>query len=154
MATLTVISWRAIPAQVVAKDGRRTAKALLPMRFQASVDKAATQAGKKDMDEYLAEWRRSERPCGDDLEAEVAAEVARIEAEFPKERLRALVAERGLETAAPIPTSATPSAAAPAASPDAIPPAASPDAIPPAASPAAFPAQPTASPAPDSTEAP
>lgn len=84
MATLTVISWRAIPAQVVAKDGRRTAKALLPMRFQASVDKAATQAGKKDMDEYLAEWRRSERPCGDDLEAEVAAEVARIEAESEK----------------------------------------------------------------------
>jgi hypothetical protein len=95
MATLTVISWRDIPAQVTAKEGRRTAKAILPMRFQAAIDKAATKAGKKDMDEYLAEWRRASRPCSEDLDAEVAAEVARIEADFPRARLTALTANRG-----------------------------------------------------------
>ena len=95
MPTLTVISWRDIPAQVVAKEGRRTAKAMLPMRFQAAVDKAATRAGKKDMDEYLAEWRRATRPCGEDLEAEVAAEVARIEHDYDRARLTALTAARG-----------------------------------------------------------
>jgi hypothetical protein len=99
VATLTVISWRDIPAQVVAKEGRRTAKAMLSLRFQVAVDRAATRAGKKDMDEYLAEWRRTERPCGADLEAEVAAEVARIEHEFTKARLAALTAARGIETA-------------------------------------------------------
>jgi hypothetical protein len=100
MPTLIVIHWRDIPSQVTAREGRRNAKAMLPMRFQAAVDKAATVAGKKDMDEYLAEWRRVERPCSEDLEAEVAAEVARIEAAYPKERLRALTANRGLEAAA------------------------------------------------------
>lgn len=108
MATLTRILWRDIPAQVVAKEGRRTAKAVLPLRFQMAIDKAATRAGKKDMDEYLAEWRRVERPCGDDLDAEVAAEVARIEAEFPRPRLAELTANRGVNAAAPIPSTASP----------------------------------------------
>ncbi len=117
MATLTVISWRDIPAQVVAKEGRRTAKAMLPMRFQAAVDKAATVAGKKDMDEYLGEWRRSQRPCGEDLEAEVAAEAARLEAAFSKERLRALVANRGHEAATPDAPDASPPAPDPTEAP-------------------------------------
>ena len=97
MPTLTVISWRDIPAQVVAKEGRRTAKAMLPLRFQVAVDRAATRAGRKDMDEYLAEWRRTERPCGPDLEAEVAAEVARLEHDFDRKRLAAITARRGIE---------------------------------------------------------
>jgi Virulence factor len=99
MPTLIVIHWRDIPSQVTAREGRTNAKAMLPLRFQAAIDKAATVAGKKNMDEYLAEWRRVERPCGADLEAEVAAEVARIEAEYGKERLRALVTNRGYESA-------------------------------------------------------
>ena len=103
MATLIVIHWRDIPSQVTAREGRQNAKAMLPMRFQAAIDKAATVAGKKDMDEYLAEWRRVERPCGADLEAEVAAELARIEAEYGKERLRALVTNRGFEAVPPQP---------------------------------------------------
>jgi hypothetical protein len=96
MATLTVISWRDIPSQVVAREGRRTAKAMLPLRFQVAVDRAATVGGLKDMDTYLAEWRRTTRPCGDDLEAEVAAEVARIEKHFTKARLAALTASLGI----------------------------------------------------------
>ena len=108
MPTLIVIHWRDIPSQVTAKEGRRTAKAMLPMRFQAAIDKAATVAGKKDMDEYLAEWRRVERPCGDDLEAEAAAEAARIEAAYDKHRLKALVANRGNEAPPQTPSTASP----------------------------------------------
>ena len=108
MPTLIVIHWRDIPSQVTAKEGRRTAKVMLPMRFQAAIDKAATVAGKKDMDEYLAEWRRAERPCTEDLEAEVAAEAARIEAEYDKHRLKALVANRGNEAAPQTPSTASP----------------------------------------------
>ncbi len=108
MATLTVISWRDIPSQVTAREGRRTAKAMLPMRFQAAIDKAASTAGKKDMDQYLAEWRRALRPCGEDLDAEVAAEVARLEEAFPRDRLTALVANRGEEAASPNPPAASP----------------------------------------------
>ncbi len=98
---LTVIAWRDIPAQIVAKDGRRSAKHVLELRFQVAIDRAATRAGKKDMDDYLDEWRRSDRPCGPDLDAEVAAEAARIEARFTKEHLAAVVAALGIEADVP-----------------------------------------------------
>jgi hypothetical protein len=95
VATLTVISWRDIPAQVVAREGRQTAKEMLHPRFQAAIDSAATRAGLKDMDSYLAEWRRTGRPCGPDLEAEVAAEAARIDEQYTQARLTALTASLG-----------------------------------------------------------
>ena len=42
MASLTIISWRDIPAQVVVKRGRETAKVQLSARFQEAVDRAAS----------------------------------------------------------------------------------------------------------------
>ena len=52
-ATLTVIWWRDIPAQVVAKDGRRASKVVLHPRFQVAIDKAAVKAGRRAMDDYI-----------------------------------------------------------------------------------------------------
>ena len=97
MATLSVISWRDIPAQVIVKRGRETAKVQLSARFQEAVDRAAMRAGKGSSDAYLADWKRSEgRPCGEDIQAEAAAEAARIEARFTDENLEALIRAKGL----------------------------------------------------------
>jgi hypothetical protein len=96
-AELTVIRWRAIPAQVMAKSGRTAARVQLPDRFQEAIDLAATQVGLIGSDEYLAEWARDIRPCGDDLDAEARAEADRLEAAFPEERLRRLVRTGGLD---------------------------------------------------------
>jgi hypothetical protein len=98
MATLTIIGWRDIPAQVVGKRGRDTAKAQLSPRFQEAVDRAAMRAGKGSSDAYLADWKRSDpRPCGDDIHAEVAAEAARLEARYTDEDLERLVRAKGLD---------------------------------------------------------
>jgi hypothetical protein len=96
MPDLTVISWRDIPAQVVAGAGRGAAKAVLADRFQVAIDLAATRAGLTDTDAYLEQWRRSSRPCGEDLRAEVDAEVARLEAVYGDDALRALVEAGGV----------------------------------------------------------
>jgi hypothetical protein len=97
MADLTIISWRDIPAQVVVKRGRETAKVQLSARFQEAVDRAAMRAGKGTSDAYLADWKRSEaRACGEDLQAEAAAEAARIEARFSDEALETLIRAKGL----------------------------------------------------------
>jgi hypothetical protein len=99
MPTLTIISWRDIPAQVVGKRGRETAKIQLSQRFQEAVDRAAMRAGKGSSDAYLADWKRSEpRPCGADLQAEVAAEAAKIEAHYTDDALERLIRAKGLET--------------------------------------------------------
>ena len=98
MASLSLISWRDIPAQVVVRRGRETAKVQLSARFQEAVDRAAMRAGKGSSDAYLADWKRSEpRPCGEDLPAEAAAEAARIEAAFSDEALEALIRAKGLK---------------------------------------------------------
>jgi hypothetical protein len=98
MASLIVISWRDIPAQVIVKRGREAAKVPLTHRFQEAVDRAAMRAGKGSSDAYLADWRRSTpRPCGDDLQAEAAAEAARLEASFTDEDLERLVRAEGVD---------------------------------------------------------
>jgi hypothetical protein len=97
VASLTVISWRDIPAQVVVKRGRETAKAKLSERFQEAVDRAAMRAGKGSSDLYLAEWKRSDpQPVGDDIEQEAAAEARRIEERYSDEDLERLVRAKGL----------------------------------------------------------
>jgi len=98
MASLTIISWRDVPAQVVVKRGRESAKVQLSARFQEAVDRAAMRAGKGSSDAYLADWKRSDpRPCGEDLKVEAAAEAARIEAAFSDEALEALIRAKGLK---------------------------------------------------------
>ena len=92
---LTVISWRDIPAQVVARRGRESAKKELSARFQVAIDRAAMYAGLFGTDEYLAEWRRESRPCGGDLEVEVAKAAADLEAGFTPEVLNELASNGG-----------------------------------------------------------
>ncbi len=63
MPELTVISWRAIPAQVTAGKGRGAARVQLSDRFQEAIDAAAMRAGLIGTDTYLEQWRREGRPC-------------------------------------------------------------------------------------------
>lgn len=101
MASLTIISWRDIPAQVVVKQGRTTAKVQLSHRFQEAVDRAAMRAGRGSSDAYLADWKRSDpRPCGDDLDSEARAEADRLEAAYTDEALERLIRAKGLEAPA------------------------------------------------------
>jgi hypothetical protein len=53
-------------------------------------------AGLFGTDEYLSEWVRDSRPCGEDLEAEAAQEAARLEAEYTPEVLNELAGNGGV----------------------------------------------------------
>lgn len=99
MAELVVVYWRDIPAQVIAKAGRTSAKRHLGERFETAIDRAAMRAGLRDSDAYLGEWRRAApTPCGDDLEQEAAAAAERLNAEYDEARLAALIAGGGTES--------------------------------------------------------
>jgi hypothetical protein len=98
VASLIIISWRDIPAQVIVKRGREAAKVQLSPRFQEAVDRAAMRAGKGSSDAYLADWQRSApKPCGDDLKSEAAAEASRLEAAFTDEDLERLIRAKGVD---------------------------------------------------------
>jgi hypothetical protein len=100
MAEKVVVYWRDIPAQVIVKAGRKTAKRQLAERFEQAIDRAAMRAGLTGTDAYLEQWRRADPvPCGEDLEAEASAAAEGLEAEFTPERLRGLVANGGFASA-------------------------------------------------------
>ena len=96
MAKVHVVYWRDIPAQVSSGKGRRAARAPLPERFEQAIDRCAMKVGAKDSGAYLAEWRRGApyEAAGEAGQA-VAAEVARLDAEYGADRLKALIAADG-----------------------------------------------------------
>jgi hypothetical protein len=96
VAQLTVIRWRDIPMQVVARDDAGTsARALLPDEFQEAVDAAAMVAGLIGSDDYTQQMGMDRRACGDDLQAEVDAEAERVKAAWDEQTLRAAIRSGG-----------------------------------------------------------
>jgi len=96
LGQLTILYWRDIPSQVIAKAGRKSAKRELSERFIRAIDAAAMRSGATETDAYLADWRRADpTECGDDLEAEAEAAAVRLEAEYDSKRLAALAAQEG-----------------------------------------------------------
>ena len=100
MATLSIVYWRDIPAQVIVAEGRKKAKRQLADHFQEAIDSAAMRAGCHGTDDYLADWRKSSpEPCGPDIETEASAAVTRIETGYDGIRLAELIDNKGRETA-------------------------------------------------------
>jgi len=94
---LITVYWRDIPAQVIARKGRKTAiKKELHPRFQRAIDRAAMRARKQSEDAYLADWRRESEACGDDLESTVNEAVSRLETEWTVELLDTVARRGGL----------------------------------------------------------
>jgi len=100
MGQLTIVYWRDIPSQVIARSGRANEKRMLPDRFQEAIDMAAMRDGASGSDAYLADWRRTDPlECGEDLAAEAERAAAELDASFDKDRLKALIGNGGREPA-------------------------------------------------------
>ena len=96
MADVVVVYWRDIPAQVIVGKGRRGQKRVLPERFEQAIDRAAMKVGAGDTDAYLAEWRKAAPYSVEGDDAAVAdAEATRLDAEYDRDRIKALIANDG-----------------------------------------------------------
>lgn len=96
MPAVTIVYWRDIPAQVIVGKGRRGSKRPLPERFEQAIDRAAMKIGAGDSDAYLAEWRKAEPfELEGDPDAIADAEVARIDAEYDRDRIKQLIDNDG-----------------------------------------------------------
>lgn len=96
MAKMTTVYWRDIPAQVIVKGARSTAKRVLDPRFAAAIDRAAMRAGRGRSDLYLSDWRRETRSVEGDVEQIASEEAARLESRFPPQVLNAVVQAGGV----------------------------------------------------------
>lgn len=99
MPELIKIYWRDIPSQVTAKAGRKTAKVMLPARFQEAIDRAAMRAGKGSSDAYMEDWRRDRSPCGSDLQVVADAAAAELLEQYSDTYLEALTKAKGVADA-------------------------------------------------------
>ncbi len=96
MPEVTIVYWRDIPAQVIVGKGRRGAKRPLPERFEQAIDRAAMKVGAEDTDAYLAEWRKAPPVEMDGAPDDIAdAEAARLDAEYDRARIKALIDNDG-----------------------------------------------------------
>lgn len=96
MPDVTIVYWRDIPAQVIVGKGRRGAKKPLEERFEQAIDRAAMKTGAAGTDDYLAEWRKADPYTVEgDPNAVLDAEVARLQAEYDPDRIKALIANDG-----------------------------------------------------------
>lgn len=97
---LQIVYWRDIPAQVIVRAGRQTAKRALPERFEKAIDQCAMRSGAHGTDDYLADWRRGDAiDVAGDLEAVAGETAARLEAEYDMDRLKALIEAGGRDAA-------------------------------------------------------
>lgn len=96
MPEVTIVYWRDIPAQVIVGKGRRGSKRPLPERFEQAIDRAAMKIGAREADDYLAEWRKAAPyEVAGEPDAVADAELARLDAEYDGDRLKALIANGG-----------------------------------------------------------
>jgi hypothetical protein len=98
MAKMTTVYWRDIPAQVIVKGARSTAKKVLDPRFAKAIDRAAMRAGRGRSDLYLSDWRRETRTVQGDVEQLAGDEAARLESRFPPQVLAAVVQAGGVQS--------------------------------------------------------
>ena len=96
MGELTVIRWRDIPMQIVARgpDGA-SARALLTDRFQEAVDASAMVAGLIGSDDYTEQMAMNRSPVGEDLEAEAQAAEDAVLAEWTEDALKVAIRAGG-----------------------------------------------------------
>ncbi|QEE35524.1 hypothetical protein FTO60_07280 [Octadecabacter sp. SW4] len=96
MAQVVIVYWRDIPAQVIVGKGRRGVKIQLSERFEQAIDRAAMKSGAASTDAYLADWRKADpvEVAGEDADV-AAAQAARLEADYDKDRLITLINNDG-----------------------------------------------------------
>ena len=94
-----ILYWRDIPSMLKGKVGRKRVSQPLDNRFMEAIDAAAMRTGDTNSEEYLEDWRSSDSLAieSDDASAYLAKLAAKIEADYPRERLLALIKSGGRE---------------------------------------------------------
>lgn len=96
MPNVTIVYWRDIPAQVIVGKGRRGSKRPLPERFEQAIDRVAMRIGAADSDAYMADWRKADAyEVEGEPDGVADAEALRLDTEYDKERLKALIDNDG-----------------------------------------------------------
>lgn len=92
MSSYRIRYWKDFPSVVRAEDENGQVKAILPPRFQDAIDRAAMVSGETSEDDYLEGWAwGAPRQLPGTADRVLMLIVARLDAEYPDERLEEMV---------------------------------------------------------------
>ncbi|MCP4472093.1 MAG: hypothetical protein GY815_15690 [Gammaproteobacteria bacterium] len=97
MAQLKVVYWRDIPGRIVIREGRRSTRLRLSLRFMKAIERAAYRLKKKQQDALLEPWRDVAQPQNGDVHQQAQALVRHIEEQYTEEVLETLIRASGLD---------------------------------------------------------
>lgn len=96
MTKVSIVSWRDIPAQVIAGKGRKAVKIQLSEKFEQAIDRCAMKTNLKDSDSYLSEWKKTVIEHDQTTELEAAErESKNLEEKFNAKTIKAYLDNNG-----------------------------------------------------------
>ena len=97
MAQIKVVYWRDIPGRVVIREGRRSTRLRLSVRFMKAIERAAYRLKKKQQDALFEPWHDVAQPLDGDIHQQAHALVQHIEEQYTQEVLETLIRASGLD---------------------------------------------------------
>jgi hypothetical protein len=97
VAQLKIVYWRDIPGRVVIREGRRSTRLRLSVRFMKAIERASYRLRKKQQDALFEPWRDVSQPLEGDIREQARALVRHIEEQYTEEVLETLIRASGLD---------------------------------------------------------
>jgi len=97
VAQLKVVYWRDIPGRIVIREGRRSTRLRLSVRFMKAIERAAYRLKKKQQDALVEPWRDVSQPINGDVHQQAQALLRHIEEQYTEEVLETLIRASGLD---------------------------------------------------------
>ncbi|MCP4875839.1 MAG: hypothetical protein GY896_10250 [Gammaproteobacteria bacterium] len=97
MAQLNIVYWRDIPGRVVIREGRRSTRVRLPLRFMKAIERAGYRLRKQQQDALFEPWHDVSQPFNGDVKEQAQQLVQQLEEHYTEAVLETLIRASGVD---------------------------------------------------------
>ncbi|MCP4333535.1 MAG: hypothetical protein GY785_12830 [Gammaproteobacteria bacterium] len=97
MAQLNIVYWRDIPGRVVIREGRRSTRVRLPLRFMKAIERAGYRLRKQQQDALFEPWHDVSQPFNGDVKEQAQRLVQQLEEHYTEAVLETLIRASGVD---------------------------------------------------------
>jgi len=97
VAQLKIVYWRDIPGRVVIKQGRRSTRLRLSLRFMKAIERASYRLKKTQQDAMFEPWHDVAQPFAGDVTEQARQLVQHLEQHYTEEVLETIIRASGVD---------------------------------------------------------
>lgn len=97
MAQLKIVYWRDIPGQVVVRQGGRSTRLRLSLRFMKAIERAGYRLKKKQQDALFEPWHDVTQSFNGNVREQAQQLVQQLEEQYTEEVLEVLIRDSGID---------------------------------------------------------